>query len=53
MDDLVTFDYLMEDYTLPATVVPLYGWATADLVALAQQIDAELQKRHDEQQSAL
>lgn len=45
--DEVDFDYLMEDYTLPAAVIPLAGWATADLVTLSTQINAELQKRHD------
>lgn len=42
-----TFDSLMEDYTLSAAIVPLEGWGTADLATLQTEINAELQRRHD------
>ena len=47
MVDEITFDYLLEEYTLPASIVPLAGWNIQDLVTLQNQIDAELQRRYD------
>lgn len=43
MDDI---DMVLDEYILPASFVPLAAWATYDLVALHNAIDAELQKRH-------
>lgn len=42
-----TFDYLMEEYTLPASHIPLNSWAMSDLIELEYAIAAEIQRRYD------
>ena len=42
------FDHLFEAYTMLG-LVPVDGWATADLVKLSRLIDVELQQRAEEQ----
>lgn len=48
-DHVDKFDHLFEAYTMLG-LVPIDGWATADLVKLAQAIDVELQQRGEEAQ---
>lgn len=41
------FEELLDDYTLPATIIPLADWNSKDLATLQTLINAELQRRHD------
>lgn len=45
MSEHIEFDKLIDMYDLGS--VPIEGWATDDLVALANLIDVELQLRAD------
>jgi hypothetical protein len=47
--DKFNFNELMEEYIIPASSFSLEAWITGDLVTLSSLIDAELQKRHDEE----
>jgi hypothetical protein len=51
-DHVEKFDGLFEAYTMLG-LVPIDGWATADLVTLSRMIDVELQQRAEEQDYAV